>query len=65
MSVFRGEMSTPRFAVPGVPKAPSCFQKLDGPPGLESGMNFDGATNVLGGANLGFCRSGAGVFIGH
>jgi hypothetical protein len=64
-SVLRGEMSTPREAVPGVPKAPSCFQKLEGPPGLESGMNFEGATSVLGGARRGFWRRGAGVFIGQ
>lgn len=47
---------------PGVtpPKAP--FQnKPAGPAGLDSGINLEGATKVLGGARRGFCRKGAGV----
>ena len=39
------------------------FQNSPGPAGEDSGMNFEGATNVDGGAKRGFCRIGAGVSI--
>jgi hypothetical protein len=40
------------------------FQNEPVPPaGLESGINFEGATSVLGGARRGFWRSGAGVMM--